>query len=291
MSSVELFSSNFTWPHYLDLSQGNGALFENQILLPVLCRGTSMEEIKKLIEARPGILEEYDDNENSPIHIVLQKNLDVNILKLLVAYKVNVENFNIFGETPLMWAIANCEDERIAILIEATTEVGINLKDFRGDVPLSLLLGHFKSEKLIYQLLDKYPDLNTQNNLNETPLMIAAKTGQSKAVMFRMLDQDSDLGLRNLEGDNLLAVALFKGLNDTIIFEILKRCSKEEINARNTLGATPLMKAIGQSSKLIIQKLLEYGADATLIDKEGKTCQVYASEYKREDEIKNLVCS
>ena len=78
------------------------------------------------------------------------------------------------------------------------------------------------------------------------------------------------------EGMPALLLAIYKN-NQTLVEELLHR--KANVNAGNDNNFTSLMSAARDGDVVISKKLIDYGADISAIDKNGKSVMDYAKEF------------
>ncbi len=107
-----------------------------------------------------------------------------------------------------------------------------------------------------------------QRGAEGTPLHDAVKFGKAEAAR-RLLQHGANIRCRARGGDSLLEVALAKGHVDVAKLLLEKGADP---NGNPKQGHWPLLKAVGswKGDKLaLVRLLLDHGADATLLDKDG----------------------
>ena len=138
------------------------------------------------------------------------------------------------------------------------------------DVLLSAASGG--NPQVIASVLDRRPDINRRGLGGQTALMIAARDNYigknplrdyAKVVQL-LIDAGADVNLRDDDGESALMRASFDG---GIVRALLKAGSKD-INTRNNIGETPLMRNYDPD---VAQALLEAGADPWMVDNDGRT--------------------
>ncbi|KAJ8319908.1 hypothetical protein KUTeg_001495 [Tegillarca granosa] len=87
-------------------------------------------------------------------------------------------------------------------------------------------------------------DLNTRDSNGRTVLFYAARYGKAQAVK-NLLNAGSDPNIHDVEESTPLHEAVERC--HTEVVKILIKNVNTDINAKNKLGQTPLIKAVGQS--------------------------------------------
>jgi uncharacterized protein len=149
------------------------------------------------------------------------KNGDRDVVRALLAKKVNVNAADADGATAIHWAAYRDEEESVDLLIHAGANV--NAANDLGATPL-WLASQNGSVLIVSRLLKAGATPNAALLLGETPLMVAARSG--KADVAELL--------------------LAKGAN---------------VNARAARRQTALMWAAAQKHSDVVRVLLAHGAD------------------------------
>lgn len=142
------------------------------------------------------------------------------------------------------------ELETVAMLIAAGAEV--NKEDERGWRPLRAALQH--EDLNVARLL-----IENGANVRDTGLLyVAAKEGPPGAITL-LLEAGADPRLENTGG---FATGLhgFGGNRDLAALEALLDAGAE-INVQDFWGKTPIAKAMGNGNPVIIQRMIEAGAE------------------------------
>ena len=168
-------------------------------------------------------------------HVDMEKLLEIlNKGGILNGNNSNINFKDEYGWNLLMLATNKDKFDIVELLLN--NGATIDDKDNTGTTSLMLAsyLGYFD---IVYLLLERGADVNLQNNIRETALM-RASLGKHLRVVDLLLYRGAYVGFQNIYEDNALHYA----------------CKKK----------------IGVSNIPIIKKLLEYGTDPNVINKNNK---------------------
>jgi ankyrin repeat protein len=172
--------------------------------------------------------------------------------------------------------------------LKAAIESGadVNVQDRMGNTPLLLAFLEWAwpsismnnegvvTDELIECLLNYNPDVTIANENGTTPLHYAV-LGDNIKFIKALIERGADINAR----DNLQATPLLKVLDKGkgYALEVIK-CLLEngaDINAQNSMGMTPLLLALLCSKKEVnnelIECLLNYNPDVTIANENGTT--------------------
>jgi ankyrin repeat protein len=194
---------------------------------------------------------------------------------------------NARGETPLTFAVANCELKTIKAVAE---KADINMQDNLGQSPLHLALSKQK-EDIFQYLLEKNADVNVggskENLKNQTVLYLAVTRGREDLVQ-KLLEKGADPNIADSNSGVALAEACIGSpMNQNIIKMLLDKGAK--VNQQEKNGATPLIylaankQASAEDRRAVAQILLDAGADKKIKDKEGRTALDWANKQGNKD--------
>ncbi|CAH1797675.1 unnamed protein product [Owenia fusiformis] len=140
-------------------------------------------------------------NRNSTlIHVaIVQSNLEM--VKLLVEYGVDLNDQDESGETALSYAITSGNVDIVQFLISEVSETGIDVTstDNNRNNPLHLLSYCKDPDNLVQTLINLGCDINAQNADGNTPLHCAI-LGEHSTLVELLLDNDPDMSLLNQNG-------------------------------------------------------------------------------------------
>lgn len=235
----------------------------------------NFDSIKELLENSESVLPIWDykskDNQNSTVlHTsVFKKNLQITKILIDHCKKHNQKNLQSFidsendqGVTALHYASFRGEIDIIKLLVDngadifKKTQKGLNVIHYcaQGNKPSSLMYFYFK-------LKDNF------NSNNQYNLITEKDCGGSTPLHWAVYSVAEDLLLY------LINLNIFQTENDRLDF----------INQLDDQGFSPLHLCITSKSSRIALKLLQNGADASLVDKKGLTPLGLAIKKKQVD--------
>lgn len=223
----------------------------------------------------------------------------------LLAQGGDVNGQTLLG-TPLYIAARNDDLAIVKILLSNGADVNLTVPKMNGsmfglkanaginaDNGASTVL-HFAAglgnKSMVIALLEKRPDLNTQNSIGDTPLIIASSRGYS-AIVQCLLTAGASPTLKTHLGKTAFQLtretqcrellAANKQEYNELLFEAVQNCDElavdrslakgADINSTDSAGHTALMLASRRGRVKIVDTLLEAGADLSLKNDKGKT--------------------
>ncbi|EHK42517.1 hypothetical protein TRIATDRAFT_203737, partial [Trichoderma atroviride IMI 206040] len=214
------------------------------------------------------ILIERSTLDENLLNIAASKGYTEIVRILLPRFDPNVKNAK--AQTPLHVAVSNKHRDVIRFLLESGADP--NVPDSDRKTPL-----HTAAKKRLYEIVkdllrsggDLNADLTLRDSSNRTPLLIAASLGNAE-IFEVLLEQGADLDSQDEEGKTALHLALEAGnlaLTKRLI-ELFK--DKSLLDVQDSSGKTSLYQAAYSGMKLVIELLLEAGADVNIRSKAGK---------------------
>jgi ankyrin repeat protein len=236
------------------------------------------EAARLLVEARADV-NLADPNGISPLLMsILNGHLD--IARYLLDHSASIEAADFWGRVPL-WAAVDLRNmdldhgndvgvDRAPVIefIKLLVERGANVNARTKEVP--------PGRRWLYSLGDvSWVDMSGQ-----TPFLRAALSGDTITMRY-LLDHNADPNISTLGGTTPLMAAA--GVNWTVsqtytvskeaLLEAVKICLEKgaDLNAKNSMGLTPVMGAANRGSDDIIKYLVEHGARLDVKDIVGRT--------------------
>ena len=133
-------------------------------------------------------------------------------------------------------------------------------------------------------LVKQNPDIiNSVNQMGFSPLILACYRGNGEVAKY-LIKKVKNLDYMSQEG-TALAASVYRG-----DLELTKKLleNKADPNIQDSNGIIPLIFAIQNQNKAMVELLLEYRSNRTLSDKKGKTVFEYAFSTENQDII-NLI--
>lgn len=165
-----------------------------------------------------------------------------------------------------------------AILKDKTYK--IDEQNDQGETPL-LIATHDNQVDIAKALINAGADVNIQDHIQDSPFLYAGAQGRTEILKYMLENAKPDQKVYNRYGGNTLIPAAEKGHLETV--KVLLADGSVDIDHQNKFGYTALIEAVAlrDGSKVyqdIVKELLQYGANKTLRDNDGKTAADYARE-------------
>ncbi|GBM94046.1 Ankyrin-3 [Araneus ventricosus] len=201
------------------------------------------------------------------IYNLRQRNCNINMVKKLLAHKVDVNYKDCFLNTSLHYVVQNCSDKLDLIREILNMEGNPNVVNAEGNSPLHLAV--LKSNvHVILELIKFGGDVRLTNKRGNTPLHVAAMRGKSCIIETLLKSDTSLINCGNIRGNTPLHIAVIHG--KPYAAEMLIR-HEADINCSNIEGHTPLHMAIIHDKEDMVQILIKSRADLNCVNKEGNT--------------------
>jgi len=156
--------------------------------------------------------------------------------------KINKDELNTAGNTPLIVACEKNNKDIVKILIK--NGANINMKNQDG---LTALFYACEKEKIeIAKLLfDNGADINKTSRYGDTPLLTACKK-KNEVIAQYLIDKGDDIHKRNKSKNTCIILAIRYGCNN-IVKELIER--GVDLSITDRLGNTPLDTALSEMSR------------------------------------------
>lgn len=192
------------------------------------------------------------DMHETPLHAAVNTG-SIDMVKRLLAIKLDVNARTINGWTPLFYAAMSNNKEIMELLL--TNHAEVNIKDHSGETPLHIaaMFGHKDAAKV---LLANGADINAKGSNRWTPLQTALHDQGGKEFVVWLLTQKPDVNARDYIGETALHLEAQYGTKDMV--ELLLN-NQAEVNATNCYGWTPMHYAMARDNQGIIDLLRQRG--------------------------------
>ena len=205
-------------------------------------------------------------------------------IPLLLDNGADINQLNQNGMTPLMLAVSNGKKKAMEMLLERGAD--INQPNQNGETPLMLAVSN-DNEEAIKLLLDKGANINQPNQIGWTPLMLAVVNDKEEAMKL-LLDNGADINQLNNTGMTALMIATFLSNENKKATKLLLD-KKPSIDQANNIGMTALMMAASHGNEEAIKLLLDNGADINKPNNTGMTALMMAASRGHEKATKLLL--
>ncbi len=246
-------------------------------------------------------------------------------LKLFIKHNANLNLQDKQGQTALMRALQNDFDTYEA---KALLKVGadVRIRDHQGRDALMIALDNWRSRELTPGILEQNPDLTIVDQDGNTVLLVALKAGEAE-LAEKLIKAGAQMNIANKAGQTTLHLAashydleLIKQLlkqkadphavdedgnnpihymcrflsnarlDPEMVGEVFYTLKKTKINLKlpNSNGDTPLHRAAA-NNPLMVQLLLENGADVEALNLKGETPLTLALQAQRINSVIHLL--
>ncbi len=219
----------------------------------------------------------YRDDINKPLDINGNTALilaiyggDMNMIKVLIEAKADVNTADKDGVTALMWAAIKSRSDAVKALIEA--KAGLNAADKDGWTALMWAARKY-NESVMEALIEAKADLNAIDINGYTALSYAARDGDTNVVKI-LIEAKADLNTLTKNNETALMLAAQNGHTDVVkaLIEAMADLNKGDNN-----GWTALMWAAQNRHTDIVKALIEAKTDVNKEDNNGWTVLMYSA--------------
>lgn len=147
---------------------------------------------------------------------------DINKFNALVREVHNVNVYNDFGDTPLIFAVSLKRRSIAASLIAAGSNPDLKNKLGQTAINIAIKMGDYEMVKI---LIDAGADLNIKDNFGESYLMQAVRIGYLPIIDY-LADNRVDVNIINKKGQNVFDIARMTGNN--VAMQLLLRYGSEK---------------------------------------------------------------
>lgn len=270
----------------------------NKQLLNAFFNNPTLSEIQQIIDRGANILLR-DLNGRTLLHIAIEENVDFDIFSYLIEYGANTEAPDMYGNTPLMFAVEFAALDKANLLLQYNVDVSAT--NTEGETALYLasqikghkeiimaLLKNVSSisdeniDKIILNILENYdaevldtlilvyPDFDIPiTKDNDTPLLYAIKNLLDKDIIDLLIKEGSSMSLVDKNNNTALLAALKVGIYPDVLEKLIEL---SDVNVEDKQGKTPLMMSRDiKSMRLIVPKTV----DINTADFVGNTALIY----------------
>jgi ankyrin repeat protein len=218
------------------------------------------------------------------VYYILRNNIEkVKLILEKDGFDVNKEDIN--GRIPLLEATYMNHIEIIKLLLEKENiDINKHNKDF--DTPLMFAIVK-KNTEIAKLLLEKENiDFNKQNTSGTTPLMLSIDRGNTEIAKLLLEKENIDVNKQHTTGLSSLMHAIYtvdRHEKNIEIVNLLLEKPGININIQTDNKTTAITYAIRHNLHLLVKKLLDMGADITMIDNlKSRTLLIIAAKESRQ---------
>lgn len=197
----------------------------------------------------------------------------------------HVNDVNIFGETPLLWAVYGGNSEILEELLKRRANV--HVKDHKNNRPL-----HFAAREgytdCIKLLVEHGADIKEKDEEGFSATYTALANKKKEAFKF-LLSKEPNINQKNKNGVSLFAGTIH--IFPDFAVEFLNRYNPD-INTVTTNGSTPLISAIHTENQGLVKALIQHGAQInqeTTMNNAAVTPLLYAINNQSKSMVELLI--
>ena len=244
------------------------------------------DSVQFLLQKRHGALDE-DQYGWTPLHLAAE-NTKLKVMGVILdADLTALERQTQDRRTALHFASAS-KDSALWLLEH---EANINARTDEGLTTL-MMAARDGIDNVVTLLLSHGADLRLVDKSKRTATHWAAKEGKFGTIQKLLAHDDTIINHQDDRGQSLLHIAVKSSLEDVDL--LLKPKSGEQQSHIDTKlqdeeGNTPLLLAVIAENGLLVQRLLDFGVDAKVLNKCGDTALLKAIKQKKEEIWKLLL--
>ena len=238
-----------------------------------------IEETYKLLISYKADLTQKDMYGDTVLHTASMLKINPELMALFTKNGADVNARNKEGVTPLQIAIQKKEAQTIKLL--TTNGANIHSVNKNKETPLTLALN---SDNDIFEATVNSNNIISQDAEGNTPLHIAIEKDAGLPKIQYLIDLTEDVNIRNGDGNNALFLAILKNRQKVGEMLLVKNA---DIFATNTNNNSPLKLALKHGGT--IQDWLITSRTIGSTDGSGNTVLHYAAEWEYPEAIDSLL--
>jgi ankyrin repeat protein len=281
--------------------------------------------VRQLILSNSKLLYQRDIDDNTPLHVAIENNADLELIKFLVNFGIDLNAKNFCGETALLVA---CRSNSSFAIIKYLVENGADLysQTIAGPALIHYAAKASTDVMVLEYLIEKSKlDVNEPNLAENAPLNFAAQYNTYVEIIDYLIAKGANVTFEKSNGCQAIHDAASSNTNLDILISLIEKGGNikpiqktkmtllqlaadsnpnpkilkylidnidTNINAENLFGFTALSYAAKNNSNLEILKLLiDNGADVRQENKKGKRAIDFADTKEKKDFLRDVMLS
>jgi ankyrin repeat protein len=279
----------------------------------------NLAAVKKIIIENPGIDLNQTSSDSGETFLIISIKKDFrSIRNYLIEKGANLDLPNVNKETPLIAAVVHSQINSVKVLLDY--KVDLEKKDMNGDTALHIALNN-SNDEIALVLIRQGANIYSLDRKEKSPLKIAQENGLNQSIEALMTIMDLESGAPDLSTyRNIITQGDFKKLNylltrfpkiasDKIYQSInplallveakneqnairsaeILLINKSNVNGPEEAEQTPLIRATVRQKKGFANLYLSSEANPQLLDKEGKSALIHAVQLNNSEMVDLLL--
>ena len=231
---------------------------------------------------------EKESNRKATPLIVSSTNGNLEVVKLLLSYKANVNSTKDDGSTALYVASQENNLDVVDLLLKSDADVNLSQNEGASPLYIASYAGH---HSVVKSLIKSKANIDKAMTDGATPLYISCQQGHREIAQTLLYS-----GAKNLRGINnqtILHIASWNNLHDIVKLILSTDKGQTMINdTANEFNETPISLAVQFEGDLeLVKILIKEGADLTLEGTFGRTPIQWAIQKNKSNIAKYLTHS
>ncbi|XP_071452075.1 inversin-like [Hetaerina americana] len=222
-----------------------------------------IEIIEQITAVDSTSLEDEDIKGQAPLLWAVGNNSCVAVQKLINA-GANIEHLDEAGHSGLHIAVMNGYTECVTLLLQVGAKV--NSEDKVGNSPFASACQNGCLDIIMY-LAKHGAVIETTNSYERKPIHLAAYGGHTLIADY-LIRSGCDINCKDIQGLTPLHIACYRGHLDFV--SLLSERGAWQ-NMQDNIGWTPLHYAVYSNHWEVAQSLLDHCANPNILNKDGKT--------------------
>ena len=206
---------------------------------------------------------------------------DIDIVKLLISSKADVNYQNNIGETPMYIACQTGFLEGMKYILDSGARLGIRLHNGATNLTAATSFLHYSA---VEWLLKNGEDPNLWNKFHATPFLISIQKGNIDIARL-LLHYKADVNIPMENGHTPLIISIQQ--KQMKVFNFLLSEPSINVNQKNDNGFFPLFLACQNENIKMVKSLLHHSADINMMYKSYTSLDVAKS--KKNDKLCSLL--
>ncbi|XP_067648871.1 ankyrin repeat domain-containing protein 50-like [Haliotis asinina] len=259
----------------------NGNMGRTPLMVAVIY---GYRDVCELLMQNGADVSHVDDNGDNVLHLAC-KGGQMDVVKYLLSQaSVDINTRGKGALTPLMVAVTYGHNDVFKFLMRNGANAS-QVDDYGNNV-LHLACRSREMDVVKYLLSQTSVDINRKGDKGRTPLMVAVIYKYRDVFEF-LMQNGADVSQVDDKGDNVLHCACLHGQLG-VVKHLLSQ-TNIEINRRGKDGRTPLMVAVIQGLRYVMELLIRNGADVSQVDEEGNNVLHLACKFGLLDVVEYLL--